>query len=93
MEGSRVSPDEARRSLGAIALVGVIAGLVFGLWPTLDLKFSLQFYDAAQRNWPLGRDPTFQAIRDVNEFRARMRAGEAAMHRCHEPVRPKSNGP
>jgi membrane-associated PAP2 superfamily phosphatase len=55
-------------SLLAIGVVAVGVGLVFGVWPRLDLKASALFYDAVQRDWPWARDPTLTAIRDLNEF-------------------------
>lgn len=68
MRLSRFPKDPAAASLVAIVLTGLAAGLVFGLWPALDLKISGLFYDAAQRRWPWMYDPTLQAIRDMNEF-------------------------
>lgn len=63
--------DEAEAALYAIALVGLAVGLVFGLWPALDLAVSGLFYDEVQRNWPWTRDPVVLAIRDFNAFTTR----------------------
>jgi membrane-associated PAP2 superfamily phosphatase len=63
--------DPAETALCAIALVGLAVGLVFGLGSALDLSVSGLFYDEAQRNWPLTRDPILLAIRDFNAFTTR----------------------
>jgi lipid A 4'-phosphatase len=61
----------AETAICAIAIAGLLIGLVFGLWPGLDLSVSGLFYDEAQRSWPLTRDPVFLAIRDFNAFATR----------------------
>lgn len=57
----------AWRALLAILAVGVATGLVFGLWPALDIAITARFYDPAQNIFPLTYDPAFQAVRDVNQ--------------------------
>lgn len=64
----RPSKDPAEHALRAIALCGVAVGLVFGLWPKLDVGVSALFYDAASHDWPWAQDPTAQALRDFNAF-------------------------
>jgi lipid A 4'-phosphatase len=71
--------DRAAVPLCAIALAGLVVGLVFGVWPGLDLAVSGQFYDDVHRNWPLTRDPVLLAIRDVNAFATRAIIGAAAI--------------
>jgi lipid A 4'-phosphatase len=71
MQFVRRPKNEAEAALYAIALVGLAVGLVFGLWPALDLAVSGLFYDEAQRNWPWTRDPVLMAIRDFNAFTTR----------------------
>jgi membrane-associated phospholipid phosphatase len=61
MQFVRRPENEAEAALYAIALVGLAVGLVFGLWPALDLAVSGLFYDEAQRNWPWTRDPALIA--------------------------------
>ncbi|QPF85048.1 phosphatase PAP2 family protein [Bradyrhizobium genosp. L] len=48
----------------ALALALVI-GLLFGLYPELDLKLSALFYDAAQRTFPLKFDAVASFARDA----------------------------
>lgn len=71
--------SEAEVALYAIAVAGIVVGLVFGLWPALDLSFSGLFYDAAQRSWPWVRDPVVLAIRDFNAFVTRAIVAAAAI--------------
>jgi lipid A 4'-phosphatase len=63
--------NPAEAALCAIAIAGLLVGLVFGLWPGLDLSVSGLFYDEAHRSWPLTRDPVYLAIRDFNAFATR----------------------
>ena len=63
MQFVRRPKNEAEAALYAIALVGLAVGLVFGLWPVLDLAVSGLFYDEAQRNWPWTRDPVLMDAR------------------------------
>lgn len=66
----------AAAALIAILLVELAIGLVFGLWPELDLKISGLFHDPApcalleqaQCDWPLTREPILLAVRDFNDF-------------------------
>lgn len=71
--------DRSEVALYAIALVGLVVALVFGLWPALDLAVSGQFYDEVHRSWPLTRDPLLLALRDFNAFATRAIIGAAAI--------------
>ncbi|MEZ5789129.1 MAG: phosphatase PAP2 family protein [Xanthobacteraceae bacterium] len=62
------SLDDTQAGLLVIVAVGVLIGLVFGIWPQLDLKVSALFYDGARQDWPLTRAPTVLALRSFNEF-------------------------
>lgn len=59
---------DAPASLLAIAATGVLIGLLFGIWPQLDLKVSALFYDAVHPDWPWTRAPAILALRSFNEF-------------------------
>lgn len=67
------------RALAAILGVGVVVGLAFGLWPTLDLAVTAQVYDAAARVWPYAYTPALQGIRDVNDALVRGVAAAAGV--------------
>jgi membrane-associated PAP2 superfamily phosphatase len=54
-------------ALAAIVAVGVVVGVVFGIWPQLDLAVTAEIYDAARRAWPYAHTPALQGIRDVND--------------------------
>lgn len=62
------SLDDAQASLLAIVAAGALIGLVFGVWPQLDLKISALFYDATHQDWPWTRAPAVLALRSFNEF-------------------------
>lgn len=71
--GQPYSPGRsARLALFAILGAGVAAGLVFGLFPQLDLAITALVYDAARRVWPYAYDPTLQTVRDVNDMIVRL---------------------
>jgi membrane-associated PAP2 superfamily phosphatase len=77
----------AAAALCAILLVELVIGLIFGLWPELDLKISGLFHDPAscafleraQCDWPLTRDPILLTLRDFNEFVTRAIVAVAAI--------------
>lgn len=62
------SRDDWQVGFFAIVAAGVLVGLVFGIWPQLDLKVSALFYDAAHHDWPWARMPAVLALRSFNEF-------------------------
>ncbi len=64
----RAPKDPAESALRAIVVVGVVLGLVFTLWPSLDLRVSALFYDEAQRAWPWTHDATLVDLRALNHF-------------------------
>lgn len=53
-------------SLYLIAADAVIVGLIFAIWPELDLKISAQFYDAATRTFPHANDAVVVFLRNLN---------------------------
>jgi membrane-associated PAP2 superfamily phosphatase len=44
----------------------VIVGLIFAIWPDLDLKISASFYDTATRTFPLAEDTWVVLLRNLN---------------------------
>ncbi len=62
------SLDDWQAGFFAIVAAGAFVGLVFGIWPQLDLKFSALFYDAAHQDWPWAHASTVLALRSFNEF-------------------------
>lgn len=65
------SLDDWQAGLLIIIAAGVLVGLVFGIWPQLDLRVSALFYDAACHDWPWARVPAVLALRSFNDFVAR----------------------
>jgi lipid A 4'-phosphatase len=55
-----------RLSIWLILAGAVIVGLIFAIWPGLDLRISAHFYDAAARAFPLANDATVVWLRDLN---------------------------
>jgi membrane-associated phospholipid phosphatase len=55
-------------SLIAIVAVAVVSGLVFGLYPRLDIDIVALFYSPAQRTWPPIANRFLQLYRDSNTY-------------------------
>jgi membrane-associated PAP2 superfamily phosphatase len=49
-----------------IAIAGALTGLVFGIFPQLDLRISAQFYDPVQHTWPVDKSALLPSYRNVN---------------------------
>lgn len=62
------SLDEWQADVLVIVAAGAVVGLVFAVWPQLDLKVSALFYDPAHQDWPWTRAPGVLALRSFNEF-------------------------
>lgn len=45
--------------------IAVLVGLVFGIYPELDLKISAPFYDPVKKDFLLRWNPTFMVLRDA----------------------------
>jgi lipid A 4'-phosphatase len=54
-----------RRGLFAALAVAVVVGLIFGLWPDLDLKLAGLFYDPARDGFWRAFDPAYMRLRDA----------------------------
>jgi lipid A 4'-phosphatase len=48
----------------ALAIAAVV-GLMFGIWPELDLKLAALFFDPEKRGFPKSYDPFYLRLRDV----------------------------
>ncbi|MDC7788879.1 phosphatase PAP2 family protein [Rhodoplanes sp. TEM] len=57
----------AALALAAILAVGAVVGIVFGLWPRLDLAVTSLVWDEARRFFPYTYTQALQTIRDVND--------------------------
>jgi hypothetical protein len=51
-----------------IGIAGALTGLVFGLFPQLDLRISAQFYDPVQHTWPDDKSALLPIYRIVNSL-------------------------
>ena len=54
-----------RRGLLAALAVAVVVGVIFGLWPDLDLKLAALFYDPDRHGFWRAPDPTFMRLRNI----------------------------
>ncbi|MFD2184993.1 phosphatase PAP2 family protein [Rhodoplanes azumiensis] len=63
-------PPKRRAALALLVILGtgVLVGLVFGLWPGLDLAVTALGFDPAQRMFTHAYTPSLQTIRDVNDI-------------------------
>ena len=57
-----------RAGLTAAIVIAVLSGLIFFLFPRLDILISKLFFDEAHRKFLLGYDPTFQYLRRAGQF-------------------------
>jgi hypothetical protein len=53
-------------SLWLILAAAAIVGVIFAVWPELDLKISAQFYDAATKTFPLANNTGIMLLRNLN---------------------------
>jgi lipid A 4'-phosphatase len=54
-----------RTGLGIALVIAAVVGLVFGVWPELDLKLAAPFFDPSRHGFWRSFDPTYQRARDV----------------------------
>src|SRR5262249_16284472 len=66
----RLSPPSSlfsrRAPLIVIGIAGTLTGLIFGLFPQLDLRISALFYDPVQHTWPENESAVFPIYRNLN---------------------------
>lgn len=55
----------ARRWLFATLALGLILGLVFAIFPEIDLKVASLFFDAKTSRFPISRDEAWNTVRDL----------------------------
>jgi membrane-associated PAP2 superfamily phosphatase len=53
-----------RTGLLIVIGIGVVAGVILGLYPDIDLAVSRHFYDSTQKSFVMARDPTALAVRE-----------------------------
>jgi membrane-associated PAP2 superfamily phosphatase len=72
LEGSVPPPlhSKLRTAFALIAVAGVATGLIFGIFPQLDLQISALFYDPLQRTWPANQSALYGAYRDLSAYLA-----------------------
>ena len=58
------------RSLSGIviAVVGITVGVVFGVWPSLDLAFAALFYDTERHAFVYASYRGLEGLRDFNQY-------------------------
>jgi lipid A 4'-phosphatase len=57
-----------RTGLMIALVVALVAGLVFGIWPDLDLKLAALFYDPGKNGFWRSSDPTLSFLRDASTW-------------------------
>ncbi len=55
-----------RGGLIVIGIAGALTGLVFGLYPQLDLRIAALFYDPVRHTWPADEGDLWPIYRNVN---------------------------
>ncbi len=58
----------SRRGLIVALVFAAVIGLVFGLFPRLDMEIAGLFYDPAARNFPLRTNSVFGLLRDASSW-------------------------
>ena len=58
----------ARDSLVIIMVIGALSGVVFGVFPQLDLRTTAYFYDPLHHTWPTNRSVLLGFLRDLNGY-------------------------
>ena len=71
--------------------VAVVVGLVFGIWPDLDLRLAALFYDPGRNGFWRAPDPTFMRARNASIWLSTLiacAAGAAVIVKLVRPSRP-----
>ena len=78
------------RTVLVIALaVAAVVGLVFGIWPDLDLKLAALFYDPARHGFWRSHDPTYLRLRDASTWLVALVAAPAVVALLLKLLRPR----
>jgi lipid A 4'-phosphatase len=72
----------------ALATAAVV-GLVFGIWPDLDLKLAALFYDPARHGFWRSYDPTYLRLRDASTWLVALVAAPAVVALLFKLLRPR----
>ena len=72
----------------ALATAAVV-GLVFGIWPDLDLKLAALFYDPARHGFWRSHDPTYLRLRDASTWLVALVAAPAVVALLLKLLRPR----
>jgi len=78
-----------RNGLVAALAVAVIVGLIFGIWPDLDLKLAALFYDPGRNGFWRAPDPAFMRLRNACIWSITLIAATAAIAVVMKLVRPQ----
>jgi lipid A 4'-phosphatase len=78
-----------RTGLVIALAVGAVVGLVFGIWPDLDLKLVAPFYDQARGGFWRGFDPAILRARDAATWLIALIALPAGVALALKLVRPR----
>jgi membrane-associated PAP2 superfamily phosphatase len=78
-----------RTGLIVTLAIAAAVGLVFGIWPELDLKLAALFYDPGRNGFWRAPDPTFMRLRNACIWLTTLIALSAALAIVIKLVRPK----
>jgi lipid A 4'-phosphatase len=65
-----LAPRGSRIAVTLILAAGVVTGVLFGLYPQLDLSISAWFYDPLQHAWPATNNSLLALHRDLSAYLA-----------------------
>ena len=78
-----------RTGLVIALAVAAVVGLVFGIWPDLDLKLAALFYDPARHGFWRSYDPTYLRLRDASTWLVALVAAPAVVALLLKLLRPR----
>jgi lipid A 4'-phosphatase len=78
-----------RTGLVIALAVAAVVGLVFGIWPDLDLKLAALFYDPARHGFWRSHDPTYLRLRDASTWLVALVAAPAVVALLLKLLRPR----
>lgn len=78
-----------RTGLVIALAVAAAVGLLFGIWPDLDLKLAALFYDPARHGFWRSHDPTYLRLRDASTWLVALVAAPAVVALLLKLLRPR----
>jgi membrane-associated PAP2 superfamily phosphatase len=78
-----------RTGLAIVLSIGATVGLIFGVWPQLDLQLAAPFFDADKREFVRASDPVYWRLRDVVSWLITLIAMPAVLAIVVKLVRPR----